>query len=87
VDDTGVGLVLLDDAARVQHRTAAPSKKHYKSVIFLLQRRLRIRNLAHYVHKAPRHTAIFDPVTITQRQSVAGRPGNIDAAFHSEALR
>jgi hypothetical protein len=36
VDDTGVALVLLDDAARVQHRTTAPFKKNYNSVIFLV---------------------------------------------------
>jgi hypothetical protein len=85
--DTGAWRALLDNAAQMQasHRDAVPNK-NYKFVIFLLQQKLRICNLARHVHKAPRHMAIFDAVTITQRPSVAGRPGNINAAFHSKAL-
>ena len=82
----GVGRALLEGAAHLSRNTRKSAQKSYKFVIFLLQRMLRICNLARHVHKAQRHMAIFDTVTITQQPSVAPGHGNIDSAVHGKSI-
>jgi hypothetical protein len=63
VDDNGVGRARLNEAAQPPHYGTISGKDITKSSFFI-DATFHICNLARHVHKAQRHMAIFDTITI-----------------------